>query len=112
MTEQTPTASGRTVLALSTGSRICLLLGALLVLFAAYLYWSPLGADVAGGFPAKCGSAASPPSDSLGKAVCGAVNAQRQTQALAVLGAAVVVVVGGLLAFGVTRVASRHDRQV
>lgn len=111
MTEQTPPAN-RTVFSLSLGSRVCLLLGALLVLFSAYLFWSPIGASVPGSFPAKCGSAADPPNDSLGKAVCGSANAQRQSQSLAALGAAVVVVVGGLLAFGVTRVVSRHDPQV
>jgi hypothetical protein len=111
MTEQTPPAN-RTVFSLSLGSRICLLLGALLVLFSAYLFWSPIGASVPGGFPAKCGTAADPPSDSLGKAVCGSANAQRQTQSLAVLGAAIVVVIGGLMAFGVTQVVSQHDRRV
>lgn len=111
MTEQTPPAN-RTVFSLSLGSRICLLLGALLVLFAAYLFWSPIGDSVPGSFPAKCGSAADPPDDSLGKAVCGSANEQRQSQSLAVLGAAVVVIVGGLLSFGVTRVVPPQDRQL
>ena len=98
----------RLVFSLNLGARICLVVGALLLLFAAYLFWGPLGQSVGTNFPAKCGSAAHPPGDTLGKAVCGSVNAQRRAQAISVLGAALIVAVGGVLAFGVTPVASRH----
>jgi hypothetical protein len=101
-------AEDRRVFSLSTGSRICFIVAALLLLLAGYLFWSPLGASVANGFPAKCGSAAHPPSDTLGKAVCGSVNDERRAQALAALGAAVIVAGGGLLAFGAAPVASRR----
>lgn len=98
----------RRVWTLSMGARICAILGALLLLLAAYLFWGPLGRDVSGGFPADCGSAAKPPTDTLGKAVCGSVNDERRTQSLTALGAAVIVTGGGLLAFGANRVPSRH----
>lgn len=105
MTEEHPAPQHRTVFSLSYGARICLLLGALLLLASGYLFWSPIGTSVPDAFPASCGSAASPPRDSLGKAVCGSLNEQREAQAAAALGAAVVVILGGLLAFGVKRVA-------
>lgn len=102
----TPT-DNRRVWSPTVGSRICLILGALLLLFAAYLFWGPLGRGVAGGFPADCGSAAKPPGDTLGKAVCGSLNDERRTQALTALVAAVIVAAGGVIAFGVDRVPSR-----
>lgn len=101
-------AEGRRVWSISMGARICLIISALLLLWAAYLFWGPLGSPVSGGFPADCGSAAKPPKDSLGKAVCGTLNDERASQALTALGAAVIVAVGGMLSFGVDRVGSRH----
>lgn len=97
----------RRVWSISTGARICLILGALFLLSSAYLFWGPLGRTVEGGFPADCGSAAKPPRDTLGKAVCGSINDERRTQALTALGAAVIVAGGGLIAFGAYRVAPR-----
>jgi hypothetical protein len=99
--------AARTVFSLSTGSRICLIVGALLLVFAGYLFWAPLGHSVGTGFPARCGSAAHPPHDTLAKAVCGSVNDERRAQSLSMLVAAVIVVVGGVLAFGATRVDPR-----
>lgn len=113
MTEQ-PTAAhtdGRVVLSLSTGARICLILGALLLTYAAYLFWSPLGHNVSGGFPARCGSAANPPHDTLGKAVCGSVNSVRRAEALTALIAAIIVAGGGIIAFGVARVPAPTDAE-
>jgi hypothetical protein len=86
---------------------VCLVLSLLLLLLAAYLFWGPLGQDVTSNFPAKCGSAAHPPGDSLGRAVCGSINAERRAQALTALAAAIIVAVGGVFAFGVAPVASR-----
>lgn len=99
----TPPRQAHTVVSLSLGARICILVGALFLTFAAYLFWGPLGHGVSNGFPAKCGSAAKPPRDTLGKAVCGSVNAERRAQAVAALAGAVVVAGGGLIAFGVRR---------
>jgi hypothetical protein len=108
-TSEQPTARGedRIVFSLSIGARICLIVGALLLLFAGYLFWAPVGQSVPSGFPAKCGSAAHPPDDTLGKAVCGSINDERRSQALALLIAAVIVAGGGLLAFGAAPVEPR-----
>lgn len=95
---------------LSLGSRLSLVAGVLLLIAAAYLFWGPIGHDVAGSFPAKCGSAAKPPHDDLGKAVCGSVNDVRRWQAAAMLAAGVTVAVGGVLSFGVTRISPRQTR--
>jgi hypothetical protein len=105
--ERSPARSERRVFSLTTGARICLIVSALLLLFAAYLFWGPIGRSMANGFPAKCGSAAHPPADRLGKAVCGSVNVERRAQALTSLGAGLIVAGGGLLAFGTTTVNSR-----
>jgi hypothetical protein len=100
----------RTVLALSVGARVCLIVGGLFLVWAAYLFWGPIGHDVAGGFPARCGSAAQPPVDTLGKAVCGSINDIRRAESLAAAAAALVVVLGGMLGFGFTRVSTSHSR--
>ena len=87
---------------LATGSRVCVLLGLLLLVVAAYLYWAPIGAaPPQEGFPARCGTAADPPSESLGRAVCGVANDVRRSQALTAVGGAVVLLVIGPLLFGV-----------
>lgn len=98
----------RLVISLNQGTRVCLVLSTLLLLVAAYLFWGPLGREVANNFPAKCGSAARPPGDTLGKSVCGTINAERRAQALTAVGAALIVAVGGVFAFGVTPVPSRR----
>jgi hypothetical protein len=100
----------RTVLVVSVGARVCVLIGLLFVVLAGYLYLGPIGHVVSGGFPARCGSAAAPPTDSLGKAVCGTSNDERRSQALAALVAAGVLAVGGFAAFGFTRVPSKQPR--
>jgi hypothetical protein len=105
-----PSTEVRTVVTLSVGARVCLIVGGLFLVLAGYLFWAPIGHEVQGGFPAKCGSAAKPPKDALGKAVCGNANATRRAQSVAALVAAGVSVGGGLLLFGFTRVPSRHTR--
>ena len=62
-TSEQPAARGqdRRVFSLTTGARICLIVGALLLVFAGYLFWAPVGQSVPSGFPAKCGSAAASP---------------------------------------------------
>lgn len=88
---------------LRTGARICLLLAAMLVVVAGYLYWSPLGKDTPNGFTVRCGSAESPPTATLDKAACGARADTRRAQVLATLAGAAVLAAGGVLAFGVRR---------
>jgi hypothetical protein len=89
---------------LATGSRVCVLLGLLLLVVAAYFYWVPIGAaPLRDGFPARCGSAADPPSEALGRAVCGVANDVQRSRALTALGGAVVLIVVGPLLFGLRR---------
>jgi hypothetical protein len=85
-----------------------LLLSGLLLLLAAFLFWGPIGQTVTSGFPADCGSAAKPPRDTLGKAVCGPANDIRRAQAVTALAGALLVGGGGLLAFGVHRETSNR----
>lgn len=98
-----PRTGPRAVISLSQGARLCMVVSALFLVLAAYYYWVPVGRTVPNNFPANCGSAANPPHDSLGKAICGTLNDGRRVQALAALGAAVVMAAGGLLSFGVRR---------
>lgn len=101
MPDEKPT--NRTVLTLSRGARSGTVLAVLLLIVAAYLFWSPIQLYPSGGFPIMCGTAASPPGDELGRAACGDVNIIRQWQAGAVVAAAVVVALGSVYAFGVRR---------
>lgn len=103
MSDDQPAATIRIGFRLSIGVRVCLLLGALLLVLAGYLFWSPLGKDSPNGLSVRCGSAESPPSDALRRAACGSLNSSRRGAALAALLAAVVVSGGGALAFGVTQ---------
>ncbi len=105
-----PHTEARAVLSMTVGARLSLVASLLLLIVAAYLFWGPIGHDVANGFPANCGSAAKPPHDTLGKAVCGSVNDVRLAQAVSALAAAIVVAIGGLFSFGFTRVVTRHTR--
>ena len=95
--------STRTVLSLSTGARIGLVLALVLLVAAGYLLWSPIQLYPPQGFPIKCGSGAVPPDNDLGTAACGSVNVIRQWQAGGVAAAAVLVGLGSIYAFGVRR---------
>lgn len=98
----------RTIVTLSVGARVGVVLALLLLIVAGYLFWSPIQlSPSAGGFPVKCGSAANPPGDQLGAAACGQSNVIRQWQAGAFLAAALVVAIGSLYAFGVRAVRAR-----
>jgi hypothetical protein len=100
--EGAPTRSRR-VLMVSTGARVCIMLGLLLVVVAAYLFWSPLEKPTKEGIPFGCSSAANSPSDPFQRKVCGKLNERRQMQAGGFLLAAVIVGVGGVLTFGSSR---------
>lgn len=93
----------RTVVSPSTGARIGLMVALVLLIGAGYLLWSPIQLYPAEGFPTKCGMAAAPPSDELGRAICGDIHLIRQWQAGALAVAALVIAAGSLYAFGVKR---------
>ena len=93
----------RTVVSLSTGARVGIVLALVLLVAAGYLLWSPIQLYPPQGFPIKCGSAAAPPDNELGTAACGSINVIRQWQAGGLAAAAVLVGVGSIYAFGVRR---------
>ena len=82
------------------GTRICLLLAALTLLFTVYLLVSPLERATSQGPPFDCGTAAAPASGTFARAVCGDINLRRQLQSGAFGVAAIVLAGGGWLAFG------------
>lgn len=93
----------RTVVTLSQGARVGLVVALTLLVAAGYLLWSPIQLYPTDGFPTKCGMAASPPSDDLGRAICGDIHFIRQWQAGAVAVAALVIALGSVYAFGLKR---------
>lgn len=99
----------RTVVTLSTGARVGAVVAVVLLVVAGYLLWSPIQLYPSEGFPIRCGTAANPPTDELGKAACGSVNLIRQWQAGAVAAAGVVVALGSVYAFGTRR---RQERLI
>ncbi len=101
--EQQPSTQSRTVLVVSTGARICITVALLLLLAAAYLFWSPLEKPTKEGIPFGCSSAANPPTDPFQKKVCGKINQRRQMQAGSLVVAAVIVGAGGVLTYGASR---------
>jgi hypothetical protein len=96
-------AGTRTVVTLPVGARLGATLSLLLLVGAAYLFWSPIQLYPADGFPIMCGTAANPPDNELGAAACGDINTIRQWQAGSLVVAAVVVALGSVYAFGVQR---------
>jgi len=99
----------RTVVTLSIGARVGAVVAAVLLVVAGYLLWSPIQLYPSNGFPIKCGTAARPPKDELGRAACGNVNAIQQWRAGAVAAAALVVALGSVYAFGTRR---RQERLI
>ena len=93
----------RTVMSLSIGARVGVVLALVLLVGAGYLLWSPIQLYPPEGFPIKCGSAAVPPDNELGTAACGSINVIRQWQAGGLAAAAVLVGAGSIYAFGVRR---------
>jgi hypothetical protein len=101
-------AGHRSVVVVSTGARICVLIALLMVVLAGYLFWSPLEKPTKQGIPFGCSTAASPPSDQFPKTVCGKLNERRRMQAGFLVLGAVVVGVGGVIAFGTARTVERR----
>jgi hypothetical protein len=99
----------RTVMSLSTGARVGIVLALVLLVGAGYLLWSPIQLYPASGFPIMCGTGVVPPADDLGTAACGEVNVIRQWQAGRLAAAAALVALGSIYAFGVRR---RRERLI
>jgi hypothetical protein len=99
----------RTVLTVNRGAKLCLLVAALLLLFAAYLFFVPLDIQTQEGPMFNCGSAARPPTAAFPKTVCGRLSQTAQLRAGFAAGGAVVTALGGLLVFGVTRRTAHVD---
>ena len=93
----------RTVVSASTGARVGLVVALVVLIGAGYLLWSPIQLYPAEGFPTKCGMAAAPPSDDLGRAICGDIHIIRQWQAGALAMIAAVIALGSFYVFGVDR---------
>lgn len=96
-------AGTRMVVTLPVGTRVGSMLALLLLVGAAYLFWSPIQLTPSNGFPIMCGTAANPPEDDLGTAACGKINEIRQWQAGTLAVGALVVAMGSVYAFGVQR---------
>lgn len=95
MTANPPGGRGLTV-----GVRTCLLLAALLLVAGGYLLLAPLERVSSAGVPFDCGTALVPAGGDFARSVCGDLNHRRQLQTGAVGIAAVVLIVGGVLAYG------------
>lgn len=93
----------RTVVSPSTGARIGLVVALAMLVGVGYLLWSPIQLYPAEGFPTKCGMAAAPPSDELGRAICGDIHLIRQWQAGTLAVIAAVIALGSFYVFGVNR---------
>ena len=96
-------ASTRTVTSLSLGARLCLLAGLVVGAVSVYLYFVPIEFDTAAGSVFRCGSAANPPSDTFGRNVCADRNKIQKYRAITVGSMALIVAVGGVAAFGLSR---------
>lgn len=81
-------------------ARACILGALLLLVAAAYLLVEPLERPSADGPAFRCGSAVSPPRDAFAEDVCGQLTTRQRLQVASVGTAALVLGVGGVLAFG------------
>lgn len=102
----------RTVISLTVGARGMIVVSILLLLGAAYLFWSPIEVRQSQGFPIDCGSAAAPPSDDLGTALCGLAVDQRAWQSATLVAMALVIAGGGIYVFGVSRTGDPDEGDV
>ena len=93
----------RTVTTLSLGARLSLLGGLLLLILAAYFTFVPIQFDTQDGSPFRCGSVADPVGGTFARNVCADRNRINEYRAIATGAAAVVVGLGGALAFGLVR---------
>ena len=93
----------RTVFVLNRGARLCLLIAALLLVFAGWLLFSPIDIQSREGPMFNCGSAIRPPVDTFQRNVCGRLAQGRQLETGFVAGAGLITAVGGLFVFGAAR---------
>ena len=64
----------RTVTSPATGSKVCLIIAAVLLVAAGYFYWVPVSRITSTGAAFGCRSAANPPTDIFPKVTCGTIN--------------------------------------
>ena len=76
------------------------MVGLLFAVVAGYLYFVPIQFDTKDGGPFKCGSAAQPVTDTFAHNVCGDRNTINRDRAFAFGAMAVVIALGGAVAFG------------
>lgn len=93
----------RTVTSLSLGARLSLLAGLIVGALAVYLYFVPIQFETPAGSAFRCGSAANPPADTFGRNVCADRNKIQKYRAITVGSVALIVAVGGVAAFGLSR---------
>ncbi|MET0930131.1 MAG: hypothetical protein ABWX74_11465 [Aeromicrobium sp.] len=101
---ESPEPRTRSTIRLRLGSRISVLVALLLLVAAAYFYWTPLSAPTANGPMFDCQSAFDPPSADFNQNACSNINEIYQFRAGAALAAALILALVGTLLFGVTRV--------
>lgn len=101
MAEQRP--AGRTVFTLTRGARAGLLIALLLLVFGAFRMVTPIDLQTTQGPMFACGSGLRPPTDAFQKNVCGRLSEGRQVEVGFEVGGAVIIALGGLLAFGTSR---------
>lgn len=101
------TSESRVVTVLSTGTKICLIIAALLALAAAYVYLVPINLVASDGKLFGCGSAANPPTDPFPSSICGTGPTVYAYRAYALLAAAAVVAAAGYAFFGTHRTSQR-----
>ncbi len=104
----TPPVETRVVASPALGTRLSICAGLIILAVAAYLLFVPIGIPTKEGPTFKCGTAWAPETGDFARSVCGGLNDKARLQAGVVGFAGLVVIAGGLWAFGtVRRVQSR-----
>lgn len=98
-----PENDTRTVHALTTGSKICLLVSLPVLVAAAYFLWVQISIPSSEGGSFWCSSAFSPPTDQFPKGVCKEAIQIYQLRAALLLVAGLLIAGLGVLFFGVDR---------
>jgi hypothetical protein len=93
----------RTVFVLNRGVRLCWLIAVLLLVLAGWRLVAPIEIQSSEGPMFSCGSAIHPPAGDFQRNVCGRLAEGRQLETGFAAGAGLVLAIGGLLTFGLTR---------
>ena len=93
----------RTVTSLTRGSKLAVLLALLLLIWTLFLLLSPIFRTDGNKSAVDCGTLVNPPTTKFVEGLCGTTNDQRLAQTVAVGAAALLVGIGGVMTFGVTR---------